>query len=323
MELHDSSNVNVRPTLYSTMKGFNIYYNVNSASTDASLNLTTNYSGNPIEFNSNSSTDISITSGLNYKYFNSYKIIDTTYEDKEIGLSIKLVDSNGNIVDKDYLKNIIFKVGSSIYYPEEDNVVRINLDNGITDITKTLTIITYENNGGLEAGTYYFKISNYAAYDGYYDDEISSTEVSIPVNVSDNITNVTHSFNVIMDETKRIIDKSTSNVNVPFSILQNGSLSNPNIKISLYKKDQLTGFNQSYSIVNLKDYVSDTLNLFEGNVYYVSTNPVQYDEITKSYNSFELNLITANFENTGYKFVFDLYDGTKKIGTIEKHFIVK
>ena len=65
------------------------------------------------------------------------------------------------------------------------------------------------------------------------------------------------------------------------------------------------------------------MNEFSSNLYYVTTNPVTYSEEKKLYNHFELNLLTDNFDNTGYKFVFDLYDGNKKIGTIDKYFIVK
>jgi hypothetical protein len=323
MELHDSSNINVRPTLYSTIGAFNIYSNTGAENASASLYLTTDYSGSEILFNSNSSTDINITSGLNYKHIDTFQITDTTYEDKEIGLSIKLVDSNGNIVDKEYLKNIIFKVGNSIYYPGADNIVRINFNNGIADVTKALTIITYENNSNLTDGTYYFKISNFVSDDGYYYNELNNNELSIPVNVLSNSTNITYSFDVIMDNTNRIISKANSTVKVSFNILQNGFLTNPNIRISLYKKSQLTAYDQSYEIVDLANYVSDTLNICGTNVYYVSTSPVQYNAPDYLYNIFELNLIPANFENIGYKFVFDLYDGTKKIGTIEKHFIVR
>jgi hypothetical protein len=323
IELHDSNGTNVRPTLYNTMKGFNIYSNVNSEDAKANLYLTTNYHGGKIYYNSNSTTNINITSGISYKYVDGHKVIDTTYENKNIGLAIKLVDVNGAIVDREQLKNIVFKIGETIYYPEDDNIVRINLGSGISDITKALTIVTSENNSGLGAGIYYFKISNYASYDGNYYDVLGSSELSIPVNVADNISKIKYSFDVIMDDSNRIINKTINPSNVSFNILQNGNLRDPNIRVSLYKKDQLTAYDQTYSIVDLASYVSNTLNNCEGSVYYVSTNPIQYNKYTKLYNNFVLNLITANFENTGYKFVFDLYDGTKKIGTIEKHFIVK
>lgn len=320
MQLHDSEVNNIRPTLYNTIKTFNIYSTVNEVSTDATLNLTTTYSDGVIKFNKASSTNISITSEVNYQYLNDIKIIDTTYEDKKMGLSIKLVDSNGVIVDREHLKNIIFQVGNNIYHPESDNIVHINLNSGINDVTKNLTIITGDNNTNLEEGTYYFKISNFTSYDGYYYDELNNIELSIPVEVR---APIVYSFDVIMDNEKRIISKEEEFVNVSFDILQNGNLENPNIRVSLYKKDQLTAFDQGYSIVDLNQYVSDILSICETNTYYVTTDPFDYIEPDYLINNFELNLITDNFENFGYKFVFELYDDDERIGTIEKYFIVK
>ncbi|MGE5456027.1 MAG: hypothetical protein ACM3O4_02875 [Ignavibacteriales bacterium] len=320
MELHNSQGTNIRPTLNNTIKTFNVYSTVNEISTNASLNLSTNYSGDPIKFNKASSTDISITSGINYKYLNDFKIFDTTYEDKQIGLSIKLVDGEGIVVDSIHLKNIIFKIGNNIYHPENDNIVHINLNSGINDVTKTLTIITGDNNTNLEEGTYYFKISNFASYDGYYYDELNDISLTIPVEVK---APIQYSFDVIMDDQYRILSKKDNSINVPFNILQNGNLKNPNIRVSLYKKNQLTAFDQAYTIVDLNQYVSDILNMYESNIYYVTNNPIDYIEPDYLFNQFELNLVMNKFENTGYKFVFELYDDNEKIGTIEKYFVVK
>jgi hypothetical protein len=318
LELHKPDGTNVRPTVYNTIKKFNIYSN-----NDAGLYLTTDYNGNEIIYNSDSTTDININSGISYKTINDKNIIDTTYENKKIGLSIKMVDSDGNIVDKKYLKNIIFKIGDNTYFPSNDNIVRINLQSGIANVTKTLSIITSDANNSLKKGTYYFKIANYASDDGYYYNELGSNIISVPVNVSDKNINIDYSFNVLMDDSNRIVKKTNENVNISFNILQKGSLENPNIRVSLYKKDQLTAYDQTYSIVDLAYYVTNNLNKYQNNVYYVSANPKEYNGTDDSYNNFNLNLITSNFENTGYKFIFSLYDGDKKIGTIEKYFIVR
>ncbi len=316
MELRNPSDVSVRPTLYSASNKFNIYSIVNATYTNATLSLTTDYTGTAIEFNSNSTTNINLTSGLSYKFINDFKIIDTTYEDKEIGLSIKLIDSLGNTVDKEHLKNFIFKIGNTTYYPESDNTIHINLNSGIADVTKTLTVTTYANNDDLAEGTYYLKVSNYASIDGNYCDDSALQSLTVPVNVTRVSSNITYGFNASMDDANRIISKTDESVNVLFNVSQNGSLTSPNIRVSLYKKNELTAYNQDYTIVDLASYVSDNLNGYAANVYYVSTSPT-------ANNSFGLNLITNNFENTGYKFVFELYDNTKKIGTIEKYFIVK
>ena len=61
----------------------------------------------------------------------------------------------------------------------------------------------------------------------------------------------------------------------------------------------------------------------EENIYYALKNPIYYLGTSNTYNQFQLNLNPSRFENGAYKLVFELYDGTKKIGIIEKKFIVK
>jgi hypothetical protein len=155
----------------------------------------------------------------------------------------------------------------------------------------------------------------------YYD--LNSTELSVPVNVIDNTPNIPHSFDVVMDDTNRIITKTEEELSVIFNILFNGELEEPNIRVSLYQKDELTAYNQSYSIIDLEDYISDDLSTYDENIYYAIANPIQYDGTVETYNVFELHLLTNNFNNVAYKLVFELYDGNKKIGKIEKYFIVK
>lgn len=317
LELHDSNGKVVRPTLSNTIKKLNIYSTVNDESSKASLYLSSDYNGNTILLNSDSTTDVNITSKIDYKYINEYKIIDTSYEDKEIGLLMKIVDHNGQIVAREYLKNLAFKIGDDTYYVGKDNMVRISLKNGFADIDTVLTIITSDSaDNNIAAGTYYLKITNYASYDGYYTDELGDMELSVPLEATDERIINEYGFNVTMDEAYRIIDKTNEEVNVTFDISQSGTLMSPNIKVALYKKDSLTAYDQKYSMVNLADYITNSLVRYSGNIYNAINNP---NEIS----TFELNFVTGNFENNGYKLVFYLYDGTKKIGTIEKYFIVK
>ncbi|MDD2490400.1 MAG: hypothetical protein PHY26_04040, partial [Bacilli bacterium] len=315
MELHDLNGNSVRPTLYNTIKKFNIYAMVDSENTNARIYLETDYSGNEIIYNSDFINNINITSSINYKLINGNKIIDTTYEDQSMGLIIKLVDSEGNIVHREYLKNIVFKVDDQIYYPGNDHLVRINLGSGQDVISKNILITTYENNSNLEEGTYYFKISNYTSLDGIHFTELGDTELNIPVEVTKSNPNIIYGFNVNIADNNRIINKTNEEANIIFNVLQSGSLEEANITVSLYRKDELTAYEQTYSIVDLANYINDELTIYEENIYSVLLDPET--------NSFTLNLITTNFENTGYKWVFDLYDGITKIGTIEKFFIVK
>lgn len=319
MNLYDQNDLLIRPTLEYEIKEFTI---LSSNDFNPSLYLKTDYNGS-INYNSDSINNINIDSGITYKYLNNVKIFDTSIEDKKIGIAIELVDSNGLKVDKEYLKNMIFKVDNEEFYPSDDSVIRINYNKGITDVSKTLTIITHQGGNKLKNGSYKFNIYNFISYDGTYYDDKNSSNISIPVDVSNTVTEVNYGFDVIMNEDCYIINKENEFVDVDFDILQNGNLTSPNIRVSLYKKYELTAYNQIYSLVDLNEYVSNELTEYIDKVYFVTQNPIQYNDYTKLYNEFSLNLITENFENTGYKFVFDLYDDDKKIGTIEKKFIVR
>ena len=123
-----------------------------------------------------------------------------------------------------------------------------------------------------------------------------------------------------MDSGNSIINKGDT-VNLNFNVLED-SVVNPNIKVSMYQKDELTAFNQDYTLIDMADYTDDFLDEYIDSIYYVSRNPVSYS-VSEQYNVFSLNLDTTNLEKTCYKFVFDLYDGNKKISSVSKYIIIR
>ena len=128
----------------------------------------------------------------------------------------------------------------------------------------------------------------------------------------------------MLDEESRIISKAETNTTVHFDMLQRGAFYNPNIRISLYiKKDKTTAYNQEYTLVDLKDYVTNELESASDKVYYAAKFPLFYNGYKNSYNKLDLELINSKLENTGYKFVFELYEGNQKIGTIQKKIIAR
>ena len=278
-----------------------------------SHSISTDFDGNII-YNSDSQTDISIDSLVSYSSY-----FDTSYFGKRIGLSIKLVDGNGRIMDGSSLKNIMFKVNDTIYLPDSDNIIRVNLNTNST-VSNVLSIITHQGSTSLREGTYYIKISPYSSYDGKYYDSVLSGSIMIPVIVSSGNTNYNYSFDVSMSSDSRIIDKG-DNVSLSFNILQDG-LENPNIKVSMYQKDLLTAYNQDYTLIDMADYTDDTLDSYIDSVYYVSRNAIAYST-NSQYNVFGLNLDTSDLDKTSYKFVFDLYEGNIKVGSISKYIIVR
>lgn len=298
--LEGNSNGVVRPTI--SKSSFNIDKNAR-----VSHSISTDYSST-IYYNSDSIHNVSISSVVNHG--SSY---DTSYFDKKIGLSIKLVDSTGRIINREHLKNFTFMVGEDKYVPFSDNIVRINLDTN-SSVDTDLSIITHQGTSKLREGTYYIKINAYSSIDGLYYDSVIDNGVMIPVVVSKNYNSSSYGFDVSIDSNSRIIDKSGI-TNLSFNLKQSG-LESPNIKVSMFRKNQVTAFNQDYTLINLGLYSDINLERFIDSVYYVSRNP-QEESI------FSFNLDTSLLDKTSYKFVFDLYDGDLKVSSISKNIIIR
>lgn len=324
MAIKDQNSI-VRSTLNTTIKTFNIYKTVSSEDTTAILSINTDYAGTDIAYNSNSTTSINLTTGFTYKTINSKRVYDTTNEDKNIGLAIKLLDFEDEVVEKAYLKNFFIRIGDNDYAADADGIFRINLNNGIENSSLTLNIITNQGNVKLANGNYKLNITSYAAYDGLHTTTFSNNEVEIPVIVNDaSQSNIKYTFDVISNDSNKILNKSINVISANYALIQKGNFENPNIRVSLYRKNLPTAYDQQYTLVDLEYYISNTL-ISSGDtyVYYASSNPQSYNGSATSYNNLELSFITSKFDYTGYRLVFELYDGDEKIGTIENNFIVK
>ncbi|MDD3187239.1 MAG: hypothetical protein PHD02_02050 [Bacilli bacterium] len=320
LSVSDDESLNDRKTLLSNIKYYNVYYLVNELSTKATLSLSSEYS-DTIYLNNEGIENIDIESSLDYTLIDYNDIVDTTYEDKYNCLLIKLVDSEGTIVTKDNLQNVKFKVGETEYYISDDDMFHVVLDDSFELGDYILSMIKYNGNGTLENGDYYLKIQNYASYDGISYDDIGSDVVTIPVIVSNNEYLTNYAFDVIMST--NILYKEDVSSTIHFDVLQNGDLESPSIKVSMYRKTNLTAYNQDYSVVNLQTYTSNGLIYYIDNVYTIFASPISYTGYNDSYNLLDLVMLNDLLDNTGYKFVFDLYDGDEKVGTISKYFIVR
>lgn len=298
MELLDSNSNIIRPTLYDTINTFNLYSGENIPSLSISSDYTNETS---IELNSNSQTNINIDSKLIY----SKDIIDTSYENDEIELGIKLVDENDSIVTSNNLNNIIIKYNDKEYHAGTDNIFHIKL-NGIKDFNDSLKIITYENDNSLKIGNYYFKLFNYIS-----NKLVNNNEVTINAKLTRE--KIKYDYELIVNENKdnlKILERNNT-YKMKYSVDQVSKIDNPKIRVSLYRKNELTATNQDYTLIPLKDYTNDTLDEFINSIYNVNTN------------EFTININTTNMDINGYKLVFTLYDDTYIVGTVEKYFIVK
>jgi len=301
-------------TLNNTIENINLYSNINGTEITTTHNLISDYVNQSIYYNSDSETTINLNNEISYSMMNNKNIIDTNYESKKVGLLIGLYNDLGQQINKQYVDNMIFEINGKEYYSNTDNSIKINLGSVVDYQTKTLKIKTKENSSALTNGTYYIKINKFISEDGYYYDSLYNDEINIPL-IVENQTSIVpdYSFDIQMLTESVILDKTLESHLVSFNINYLGSLVEPNIKISLYEKNDLTAYNQNYTLVDIKQYTSDNLVAADSKKYFVDVlNP-----------TFNLNLIPNRLNNNGYKFVFELYDGIKKITRIEKYFIVK
>lgn len=299
----------IRDTLVTTVKKFNVIKGNNNVE----FKLSTGFD-EIINYSENAKYTVDFTTKLLYKTINDKVIYDTSYEDKIIGLAIKLVDNQGKTLEKQYLKNISFMIGDKKYAPSSDGIVRINLEKGLSDITDNLIIQTYSDNYSLETGDYKFIISLYTAYDGVYSNE-NLASMEIPVYVGMNAYVNDNSFNVNMDNNDKIVTTNTNEFN--FEILVSEPKDNNYIKMSLYKKKTLSAYDQSYTIVDLEEYLVDkSFDKADENSYYVTRNVVENKLV-------DVKIATSLLEKKGYMFVFELYDGDKLVNKINKKFIIK
>lgn len=323
LELKNKENSSVVSTLIDTIKEVNIYPNQDVTFVINKLNETST-----IKYNSDSETEINLETYLSNKTIDNSIIYDTTSLNKKLGIAIYLIDKEEKLVGQEHLKNIHFQVGDKLYTPDNDGITRINLSENTDKVTTTLKVITYLSTTKLDLGDYNFVISPYVAADGFYTDKIDTTKVLIPVTVTNkkesgygfkavittfdednNETPFTSIISKTKEEAEEVIEIPTTRLRI--KILDTTKLTAKRIKVSLYKRISTTAAEQEYELVDLKDFVTNDLPGANDKTYDLTENPK------------ELIFDNKKFENNGYELRFELYDGTRKITTAKKKFIVK
>ena len=226
-----------------------------------------------------------------------------------------MIDNNsGSLLGKNYLSNIQFKYNDNVYVPYSNGVVNINLENNIEG---NLIIDTYVNNNKIE-GNYSFYVCPYVSYDGINYESVNLNNcLNIPLNIVDNYKDE-YKYDIVINGNDRIFMKNQDKT-LNFEMLYMSEIENPNIRVSLYEKNELTAYDQTYSLVDLKDYLYNDVSEVDNKTY------MFLDEIVSSseYDMYSLSFKNSKFNLNGYKLVFDLYDGDIKVSSIEKKFIVK
>lgn len=245
----------------------------------------------------------------------SNKIYDTNYFDDKLGLKLTVYDSNNNQVTSATLLGFYFEIDGTNYYPSMDGTTRINISEKVANVLSRIKLHTENTN--IPTGTYTIKIESFASADGiYYGLESSDTntiefvfvndEYGLKVDIEDN--------DVIIDNEKGFTQDNNSEINM--TINYNSILSNPNIRVELYRREYEEIYQNDYILVDIKNYFVDDLDSTNNEKEYILINsPDNVNQITMYLKN---SLITGT-----YKLKYKLYDNDVYIGSVEKYIIIQ
>ena len=186
----------------------------------------------------------------------------------------------------------------------------------VTDVLSRIKMHT-ENNTTLATGDYKIKIESFGSSDGIYYGLTASDMIELDVR----IINSSYGLKVTTQDQYKIVDKETGqnkfgNNYITSNIGYSSGLSNPKIAVSLYRRDYSGVYSQSYTLVDLADYVQDTLTpTSREKEYMVSENPI-------SNMTYQFQLKNDLTSGT-YKMVYKLYDGDNFVGDAYEYIVIK
>ena len=307
VELRDDDN----QTIYSVLgieheqMRYNLYSN-----RDSIINVEASINKNPLYVGNNAIINLS----TNYQSLaiGSDMIYDTKYFDSKLGLKIILKDNNGKEVTGNGLIGAYFLMDGKRYYPDVDGTTRIKIADKVGNVSRWLEFNT--ENASIATGTYKIVIETFGSPDGIY----YGTDVSAKTELELNIINSIYGLKSTLSPENTVIDTTLQEdtKNMKFTISYDSGLSNPVIRMSLYRRKYDSIYDTDYELVDLNDYVSQAL--FKTDIekeYVLISDPEPINELNL--------LLNSNVKTGTYKLEFKLYDGNTYIGKAKNYIIIK
>lgn len=292
-------------------------YDSSNAVLKQTVNPSSNYMYYDIPFNIDYSTAIGYdqTEGRE-------AIINTNYESSSMGLNVSIFDSSGTQVSSSLLSGTNIVIDQVPYFADSDGVYRIKLTGKVATIKRTISIYS---DALLPAGNYTLKFTLFASADGRHNSHaLESEETEIPVTLvgADNSIKVTTN-----DETKLVYgDTSVNELNLKYNtyvVSYTTVLTNPNVRVSLYKRNIDNKDTTVYTEVDFNTLFSNELTSPSELSYSAKST---YEKMLKV-NAGVSNTLYFNFNDNltsgTYKLVFKLYDNNQLIDEEFKYVIVK
>lgn len=253
---------------------------------------------------------------------NRESIINTNYESTSMGLNIVLYDQSGNQVSSSLLTGTSIRMDGVEYFADSEGVFRIKLAGKVSNLKKSLYLLTDEN---LPAGNYEAVFTLFASSDGLHNSgnlQYTEDKIHITVVPADNAITVTSKDVMkIIDGETGLNEESSKQSNYRIVAVQ--SLENPNVRVSLYKRNITDQYDKSFSEINMNEVFSNTFDLPS---FYGLTTSSLYEVMVSNYINSQVDFkVDYNDSLTSgtYKIVFRLYDDNQLIDEDFEYFIIK
>ena len=175
-------------------------------------------------------------------------------------------------------------------------------------------------NSNLSNGTYTFVIESFGSYDGQYYAENTNPPISLTLKVLNNLYGLDiQSEDVYVTRDKVTgLDQNGSD-EIVYNITTSSGLSNPNLRVHLERRVYGNGneYSLQYELVDLQDYVTDTLTL-------VNAERKEYQVTSDLPASIVYKIHIGNNKMTGtYRLVFSICDSDTPIGSVFQYIIIR
>lgn len=244
-------------------------------------------------------------------------IHDTTYYYKKLGLKLSVYDENNNQLNGASLLGVTFTLNGITYYPRMDGTTRINISPKVANVLSNITIDT--SNSTLPSGAYTIKVESFGSTDGIYYGLVSSDTKVVTLNLLNNI----YGLKTTIADSLVNIDKTTGktangNSILIFNVEYASGLSDPNLRISLKRRDYSEIYSLDYVPVDMSDYFTHAYTQVGdlAKYEYLLSNNLQANQIVNLY--LKNNLVTGT-----YKVGFALYDDDNFIGEVYNYIIIR
>ena len=254
---------------------------------------------------------------------NRESIINTNYESTNMGLNVTLYDSSGNQVSSSLLTGTSIRMDGVEYFSDSEGVFRIKLAGKVSNLNKNLYFLT---DSSLPAGNYRMVFTLFASSDGLHnsgDLQYVENELNITVVPADNAiqAKTTQDQMKVVNGTTRLNESGTSEVRYQITTIQ--SLTNPNLRIALYKRNTDNKDTTAYTEINLDQLFVNNYGIPE-NSGLVSGSTYERVIGTTASEQMELRLPYAeNLTSGTYRVAFRLYDSNQLIDEDQEYIIVK